>query len=95
VRTCFDNSSAHDLYVFTIPIQVFTLDRSRCSRCADLAFTFDRSECSPWTENPHPCAHFDPADAVTYYSILDPRIRSGPQTRQLTEEDGAWRSSTW
>ena len=40
-------------------------------------------------------AHLDPANAVTYYSLRDPRVRSGPQTRPLTEEDGAWRSSTW
>ena len=38
--------------------------------------------------------HLDPANAVTYHRILDPRIRSSPQTRQLKEEDGAWRSST-
>jgi hypothetical protein len=93
-RRRFQLISRSPIYVFTIPIQVFTDPGVHVAPM--LAFTFDQSECSPWTETRtrHPCAHLDPANAITYYSILDPRIRTGPQTRQLTEEDGAWRSST-
>jgi len=47
--------SRSPIYVFTMPIVVFTMDRSRCSRCADLAVHVGPIWAFSMDRNPHSC----------------------------------------